>query len=68
MNIGSDVAGVDMRARSTGHEHALFLAVTSLISLVGYVFYYLQIDDEDILDELNRLGTHYLKLLQQNKI
>ena len=65
MNIGSDVVGVDMRARNTGHEHALFLAVASLISLVGYTYYYLQIDDKDVLDKLNRLGIHYLEMLRQ---
>ena len=32
MNIGSDCIGVDMRARTTGHEQALFLAVSSLLN------------------------------------
>lgn len=65
MNIGSSVVGVDMRARDTGHEHALFLAISSLITIVGYTYYYLDLNDEIVLSELNRLGIHYLKLLQQ---
>ena len=65
MNLGSDVVGVDMRARDTGHEHALFLAVASLISLVGYTYYYLQIDDKGVLDKLNGLGIYYMEMLRQ---
>ncbi len=63
MNIGSDVVGVDMRARDTGHEHALFLATSSLIALVGHAYYYLELDDTYVLSELNRLGDYYCRML-----
>lgn len=64
MNIGSNVVGVDMRARNTGHEHALFLSVTSLITLVGYTYEYLELDSEYPLSELNSLAILYLKILR----
>ena len=60
MNIGSNVVGVDMRAR---HEHALFLATSSLIALVGHTYHYLELDDNYVLNELNRLGEYYLRML-----
>lgn len=63
MNIGSNVEGVDMRARVTGHEHALFLATSSLIALVGWTYHYLELDDNYALNELNRLGEFYLRML-----
>ena len=63
MNIGSNVVGVDMRARDTGHEHALFLATSSLIALVGHTYHYLELDDNYVLNELNRLGEYYLRML-----
>ncbi|SFO64855.1 hypothetical protein SAMN05216351_1238 [Pseudobutyrivibrio sp. JW11] len=63
MNIGSKVVGVDMRIRDTGHEHALFLATASLISLVGHTYHYLELDDSFVLNELNRLGEHYCRML-----
>jgi len=68
MNIGSDIVGVDMRARVTGHENALFLAVSSLITLVGYTYDYLELDSCHVLMELNRLGIYYLELLQKQNI
>lgn len=63
MNIGSDVVGVDLRVRDTGHEYALFLATSSLIALVGHTYYYLELDDTYVLNELNRLGEYYCRML-----
>ena len=68
MNIGSDIVGVDMRARVTGHENALFLAVSSLIALVGYTYDYLELDSCPVLKELNRLGIYYFEMLQKQNI
>lgn len=66
MNIGSDCHGIDMRPHDTGHENALFLAVSSLIPLVGNTLEYLSIDDEQALNELNRLGCYYFEILREN--
>ena len=67
MNIGLKVVDVDMRIRDTGHEHALFLATASLISLVGHTYHYLELDDSFVLNELNRLGEHYCRMLISKK-
>lgn len=63
MNIGSSCHGIDMRARATGQENALFLATSSLIPLVRYTYIELGIEDENAIAELNRLGIYYLQML-----
>ena len=64
INIGSSYGGIDMQARINGQENALFLAVSSLIPLVGYTYHYLQLDEELVLNELNKMGIYYLQILQ----
>lgn len=66
INIGSTCHGIDMRARTTGHENALFLATSSMIPLVGYTYKALGVDDTKVISELNRLGECYLKMLLAN--
>lgn len=66
MNIGSSCHGIDMRARTTGHENALFLATASMIPLVGYTYKALGLDDTYVISELNILGEYYLEMLMAN--
>ncbi len=66
INIGSDCFGIDMRARDTGHEGALFLAVASIIPVAGYTYHCLKLNEENVLGELNKLGIQYLEMLRKN--
>lgn len=63
MNIGTTHHGIDMRARNTGHEEALFLAISSLIPLVGCTYECLRVDVTFVLEQLNKLAILYLKML-----
>ena len=68
INIGAD-RGVDARPRSTGHENALFLAVGSIIPIVGCSYQYLQLNEEYVIKELNNLCYVYLeKLIEKPKM
>ena len=63
MHIGSSFKGIDMRAKQAGQEESLFLATTSMISLAGHTYNMLRLNDDYVLEQLNRLGWYYWEIV-----
>lgn len=66
MNIGANHC-VDTRTRCNGHENALFLAVSSIIPIVGFTYMFLDLKGEKIIKELNDFGYDYLDKIYKMK-